>query len=134
MDEEKFWSLEYENVSGQFQKFLEIYVKTFVIYLGAVGLLLKFSLDASSTPELKFFLSSFGIFVCILLFFCILLAEIMVRKLRRKRKNTLLKLGFTTEEEFVAGHWASILFSIFNIFVLIGWIYIINNNFYLKGI
>ena len=125
MEESQFWNSEYLNVSGQFQKYLDLYVKTFVIYLGAIGLFLKFAFDANSNSDLRLLMSVFSIFVCLLFFAIIILAEVMIRKLRRKRKTTLTKLGFETDDEFIAGHWASIVFFVFNLFTFIGWIYII---------
>lgn len=128
MDEPSFWLEEYKNISGQFQKFLELYIKTFLIYLGANGLLLKFAFDNNSTPSLKSFLSLFGILISFLLFVTIVFGEIMTRKLRRKRKTTTEKIGVSTEDEFIAGHWASIVFFVFNTCVLGGWIFILFNN------
>jgi hypothetical protein len=122
-----FWQAEYENVSGQFQKFLDLYVKTFGIYLAILGGLLKFALDKWSTPTLTLAMSTLGLLCCALLFACIVLAETMTRKLRRKRKVALDNLQQVSEDEFVAGHWASLIFGVFNVLAIAGWIYVIAN-------
>jgi hypothetical protein len=117
---QSFWIMEYQNVSNQFVKFLDIYIKTFMIYIGIMGLIFKFALDVNSTPELRRTLIKFGILCSILFFLCIYYAENMTKQLRRRRKTALKQLGQNTEDEFIGGHWASIVFLTFNLFVVIG--------------
>lgn len=120
MDEDRsFWLSEYQNVSQQFQKFLDLYIKMFALYVGIIGVLFKFALDQQSTSELRRALGIYMMVLCALFALGIAFAEIMTRRLRRKRKATLDALGKQTWDEFVAGHWASIGFSLFTLFLVL---------------
>ena len=119
-ERQAFWMMEYQNVSTQFAKLLDLYIKTFMIYIGIIGLIFKFALDANSTPELRITLIKFGILCSTLFYICIYYGVKMTEQLRRRRKTTLKQLEQNTEDEFISGHWASIVFSIFNLFVFIG--------------
>ena len=116
----EFWKTEYQIVSTQFIKLVDLYIKSFVVYLGVMAFALKFALDKNTTPELKKSLCFLSFFCCGLLFCCILCAEIMWRKLRKKRKVALEKLGHDTESELSLGRWVSVVFFIFNIFAITG--------------
>ena len=103
-DDQTFWLAEYQNFSGQFQKFLDLYIKTFIIYVGILGILLKFALDKDATPELRLALTIFGLLCSMIFFGCIIYAKIMTRQLRCKRRKALKELNQDTEDEFIAGH------------------------------
>lgn len=119
MDEDRsFWLSEYQNVSQQFQKFLDLYIKMFALYVGIIGVLFKFALDQQATGELRRALGIYMLVLCALFALGITFAEVMTRRLRRKRRATLEALGKETWDEFVAGHWASIGFGLFTLFLV----------------
>ncbi len=121
----EFWKTEYQIVSTQFVKLVDLYIKSFVVYLGVMAFALKFALDKNATPELKKALCFLAFLCCMLLFGCILCAEIVWRKLHRKRKVALEKLRHDTESELFVGHWVSVIFFIFNICAILGWLAIL---------
>ena len=119
-----FWINEFKNVTELFQKYLELYVKSFMIYLGVTAALLKFSLDSQATVQLKNVLVFFGISFSLLYLLSILFALKILNILKRRRKKALEVLNENLESEFVSGLWGSIIFFIIVIIIIVGWIII----------
>ena len=87
MDNSQFLETAYHELHSRFVKYLEIYLKVFVIYITIMGLVLKFSLDMNATPQLKLALFYFAIFICFIMYTSIVLAELLIHRIRRMKKS-----------------------------------------------
>jgi hypothetical protein len=119
-----FWLEEYKIVTLTFHKYLELYLKSFVIFTVVVGAVVKFALDDNATEPLRTAMGWIGIAVCCQLGVAICAAEILIGKLKRRRNNAVKMLRVKdVPDTFSAGHWASITFGVFAIIVVLGMIF-----------
>lgn len=127
--ESDFWVTEYSTVTSIFSKFLEMYITVFSIYLGIHGLALKFAFDQNANLALRRLLSVFAISCCMLLFVVVMLAELMRRRLLGRRNRALGEIGVSIPDEFIGAKWGGMVFSFFNVVVLVGWSIVLWSSF-----
>jgi hypothetical protein len=123
-----FWLLEYEKAVDQLARATGLYVQTFLIYVGILGVLLKFALDSASTPFLRTIMAGFGIAVCILMGALIEILKRTVTTLAKKRSEALGELlgGHRyVRDEFgivTVGTWLAFGF---NVLAVVGWLLVL---------
>ena len=120
-----FWVTEYTGVTSQFSSLLGLYVKVFAIYVGILGLAIKFALDSNSTSVLRCTLAVFAIMICSLFQFVIVFAKKLVCQLEDRRNTALSHLKKSVSSEFHIGHSASRAMTLFNVVSLVGWVSIL---------
>jgi hypothetical protein len=131
----EFWLLEYHSVISQFTRYVGLYFLVFVVYLCIQGTLF-FTIaisDRYMSPDdiIRTSLVLFAIVCSLLFFFCIVVASTIVQKLGERKKKALGKLTIEddVDDEFSIGNATSLVFFIFNLFVIGLFLYLLFHKF-----
>jgi hypothetical protein len=120
-NEKEFWLLEYQSIILQFTRYIGLYFLVFVVYLGIQGLLFLTIVHFNIDSSVKLSLIVFALICCMLFFFCIIVATTIVQKVEARKEKALTSLGFEkneVEDEFSIGHATSLVYLVFNLFLL----------------
>ena len=122
--EKELWKIEYTTVVDTFTNYLSLFVKAFVVYVGMLGVALKFALEEGASSQQKLGMSVFS-FCASAAFVGLIIATIQLTKLLgRRRQVAQEQLGMDTMSEFIAGYWAAGLSAAFVLVAASGWILI----------
>lgn len=94
------------------------------MYLAVFGLIVNVIVQGGVNSSFKKICAILGFLCSMSLYICIFLGELTTRRLTKKRRMALTEIGVTTVNEFVIGHWMTILVLSFNVPVSVAWGYV----------
>ena len=105
---------------------LATYIRAYTVFLAITGAMLKFALDASSTPELRQALCALGLASCACAFLAAVFGEKLRRDTRSRIQELLAELHVDVEPDNLRGIlYTTITATVLSLFILGGWIYVL---------